>query len=86
MQKINTMAISVAIIEDHTEFRQSLVYLISSFSDYSVSWAFSSVEEALKKFVPTEVLLLERMGISLKNRAQIKSWMPLFKLPKGARP
>lgn len=75
MQKINTMAISVAIIEDHTEFRQSLVYLISSFSDYSVSWAFSSVEEALKKFVPTEVLLLD---INLPGLSGIEA-IQLFK-------
>lgn len=75
LQKINAMAISVAIIEDHTEFRQSLVYLISSFSDYSVSWAFSSVEEALKKFVPTEVLLLD---INLPGLSGIEA-IQLFK-------
>ena len=30
------MGISVGIVEDHSEFRQSLVYLISSFSESKV--------------------------------------------------
>ncbi|MFZ4547759.1 MAG: LuxR C-terminal-related transcriptional regulator [Bacteroidales bacterium] len=53
------MAISIGIVEDHTEFRQSLVFLISSFSDYSVAWSYSSVEEALDNFVETDVMLLD---------------------------
>ncbi|MFZ4549768.1 MAG: response regulator, partial [Bacteroidales bacterium] len=53
------MAISVGIVEDHSEFRQSLVYLISSFSDYSVAWSYSSVEEALENYIETDVMLLD---------------------------
>ncbi len=53
------MAISIGIVEDHTEFRQSLVYLISSFSDYTVSWSYSSVEDALENYTETDVILLD---------------------------
>lgn len=53
------MAISIGIVEDHTEFRQSLVYLISSFSDYSVAWSYSSVEDALENYTETDVILLD---------------------------
>jgi DNA-binding NarL/FixJ family response regulator len=51
------------------------VYLISSFSDYTVSWAYSSVEEALKKFAPTEVLLLD---INLPGLSGIEA-IPMIK-------
>ena len=53
------MAISIGIVEDHTEFRQSLVYLISSFTDYTVSWSYPSVEEALADYTETDVMLLD---------------------------
>ena len=53
------MAISTGIIEDHSEFRQSLVYLLSSFSEYSVSWAYPSVEDALEHFQETDIILLD---------------------------
>jgi DNA-binding NarL/FixJ family response regulator len=69
------MAISLGIIEDHSEFRQSLVYLVSSFSDYSVKWAFGSVEEALGSFTDVDVMLLD---INLPNMAGTEA-IPLFK-------
>lgn len=69
------MAISVGIVEDHTEFRQSLVYLISSLSDYKVAWAFSSVEEAREKYIETDVMLLD---INLPGLSGIEA-IPLFK-------
>lgn len=53
------MAISIGIVEDHSEFRQSLVYLISSFSDYSIVWAHPSVEDALEGYVEADVILLD---------------------------
>jgi DNA-binding NarL/FixJ family response regulator len=53
------MAVSVGIIEDHSEFRQSLVYLISSFSDFSVAWSYSSAEEAIESNVNTDIVLLD---------------------------
>ncbi|MEI6059755.1 MAG: response regulator transcription factor [Bacteroidota bacterium] len=53
------MAISIGIVEDHSEFRQSLVYLISSFSGYSIGWSFPSAEEAMQNYTATDVVLLD---------------------------
>jgi DNA-binding NarL/FixJ family response regulator len=53
------MSISVGIVEDHSEFRQSLVYLISSHSGFSLAWSFPSVEDALENYTETDVLLLD---------------------------
>jgi len=69
------MSISIGIVEDHTEFRHSLVYLISSFSEYKVEWAYSSVEEALKNLTETDVLLLD---INLPGLTGLEA-IPLFK-------
>lgn len=69
------MAISVGIVEDHSEFRQSLVFLISSFTEYSVEWSYSSVEEALENYTETDVLLLD---INLPGMTGIEA-IPLFK-------
>jgi DNA-binding NarL/FixJ family response regulator len=69
------MSISIGIVEDHSEFRQSLVYLISSFSDYSVAWSYSSVEEALDNYSETDVLLLD---INLPGMTGLEA-IPLFK-------
>lgn len=52
------MPISIGIVEDHDEFRQSLCYLISSFSRYEVLWACSSAEEAFQ-CQETDVVLLD---------------------------
>lgn len=69
------MGIAVGIVEDHTEFRQSLVYLISSYSDYSVAWSYSSVEEALDNYSETDIILLD---INLPGLSGIEA-IPLFK-------
>ncbi len=69
------MSISIGIVEDHTEFRQSLEYVISSFSDYTVSWAYSSVEEALENNTEPDLLLLD---INLPGLTGIEA-IPLFK-------
>jgi len=69
------MAISVGIVEDHSEFRQSLVYLISSFTEYQVEWSYASVEEALDKATETDVLLLD---INLPGVSGIEA-IPLFR-------
>ncbi len=53
------MAITIGIVEDHTEFRQSLIYLIASFSDYQLAWSYPSVEEALEHFQQTDIILLD---------------------------
>ena len=69
------MSIKIGIVEDHSEFRQSLVFLISSFSGYSVEWSYSSVEEALENFSETDVILLD---INLPGLSGIEA-IPLFK-------
>jgi len=69
------MSISIGIVEDHSEFRQSLVFLISSFSEYTVEWSYSSVEEALENFSETDVVLLD---INLPGVSGIEA-IPLFK-------
>ena len=69
------MSITIGIVEDHSEFRQSLVYLISSFSEYTVAWSYSSVEEALENFTETDVILLD---INLPGLSGIEA-IPLFK-------
>lgn len=69
------MHISIGIVEDHSEFRQSLVYLISSFSEYKLAWSYSSVEEALENFTETDVVLLD---INLPGMTGIEA-IPLFK-------
>ena len=55
----NIMPITIGIVEDHSAFRESLVYLVSSYADYSIAWAYPSVEEALAKFTPADVMLLD---------------------------
>jgi DNA-binding NarL/FixJ family response regulator len=69
------MAISIGIVEDHTEFRQSLVYLISCFSGYHIAWAYPSVEEALECYTGTDVMLLD---INLPGLTGLEA-IPLFK-------
>jgi DNA-binding NarL/FixJ family response regulator len=53
------MAVSVGIVEDHAEFRKSLVFLVSSIEDYKVIWSFGSVEEAIEKGYTPDVVLLD---------------------------
>lgn len=46
-------------MEDHTEFRQSLEYLISSNACCTLAWSFPSVEEALDRYCKSDVMLLD---------------------------
>lgn len=73
------MNITVGIVEDHTDFRQSLEYLISSQTDLSLGWSFASVEEALENFSAADILLLD---INLPNISGIEA-IQMFK-KKGA--
>lgn len=69
------MSIAIGIVEDHTEFRQSLVFLLSSLSEYKVAWAYSSVEDTLENDIETDVILLD---INLPGLTGIEA-IPLFK-------
>ena len=69
-----TMSIRIGIVEDHSEFRQSLCFLIASYSDFSVIWSCSSVEEAFRQ-EQADVLLLD---INLPGQSGIDA-IPSFK-------
>jgi DNA-binding NarL/FixJ family response regulator len=53
------MMVGIGIVEDHTEFRQSLEYLVSSVPEYHLTWSFSSAEEALNAKDLPDVILLD---------------------------
>lgn len=53
------MNISVGLVEDHTEFRQSMVFLIDSSPAFEVQWAYGSAEEALHRYSPVDIVLLD---------------------------
>ncbi|MEI7828527.1 MAG: response regulator transcription factor [Prolixibacteraceae bacterium] len=53
------MSVSVGIVEDHEEFRKSLVFLVSSTKEYVVAWSYGSVEEAVESKAATDVVLLD---------------------------
>ena len=69
------MEISIGIVEDHSEFRQSLVFLLSSFPGYRVEWAMGSAEEAIGSNVPADIILLD---INLPNLTGVEA-IPFFK-------
>jgi DNA-binding NarL/FixJ family response regulator len=69
------MEITIGIVEDHSEFRQSLVFLISSFTDYKVVWAMGSAQEALESQIPADIILLD---INLPDLTGIEA-IPFFK-------
>jgi len=58
-EKKYTMAVTVGIVEDHEEFKKSLVFLVSSVPDYRVLWSNGSVEEAMDHKDGPDVLLLD---------------------------
>lgn len=69
------MTITIGLVEDHLEFRKSLEYLISSFTDYTVAWSYASVEETLDNYSETDVILLD---INLPGLSGLEA-IPLFK-------
>jgi DNA-binding NarL/FixJ family response regulator len=69
------MEIAIGIVEDHSEFRQSLVFLISSFTDYKVVWALGSVKEALDHPAAADIILLD---INLPGLSGIQA-IPMFR-------
>lgn len=53
------MVIKVGLVEDHSEFRQSLIYLISTRSHLQLVWAYATAEEAINRYEPVDVILLD---------------------------
>ncbi len=67
--------ISIAIVEDHREFREGLVSFISFSPGYNCKANFSSVEAALAGIPEVEVVLLD---INLPGKSGIEA-IPLLK-------
>lgn len=53
------MPIKVAIVEDHTEYRESISFILQSTEGFSCTGKFSSVNDALKNPTKTDVILLD---------------------------
>lgn len=64
----------VGIIEDHRDFRQGLIFLLSSTGDFSVEWNFDSAEAALELSTDADVILLD---INLPRMSGIEAIIPL---------
>jgi DNA-binding NarL/FixJ family response regulator len=69
------MEIKIGIVEDHSEFRQGLGFLVSAVPGYEVAWAYGSAEEALKIGSEVDVMLLD---INLPGLSGIEA-VPQFK-------
>ncbi len=65
----------ISIIEDHTEFRHSLEFIIGSFSDFQLMSSVGSVEAYLQQPADAEVLLLD---INLPGMSGLDA-LPLLK-------
>ena len=77
------MAISIGIVELHSEFRQSLEYLISTSTDFKLIWSYSTTEEALGDGRQTDIVLLDinPQGISgIQSIPLLKQKHPLRKI------
>ena len=53
------MEIRVAIVEDHDDFREGLCHLIQNTEGFKCVGAFTSVEEALRKFPESDIVLMD---------------------------
>jgi DNA-binding NarL/FixJ family response regulator len=67
--------IRVAIVEDHADFREGLIHMLTSAGRFVIAGAFNSVESALDDFPACDVLLLD---INLPGKSGIES-IPLFR-------
>jgi DNA-binding NarL/FixJ family response regulator len=72
----------VTIIEDHDDFREGFAHVVNFTEGFSCSGAFASVEEALRKFPPTDVILLD---IHLPGKSGTESIGSLKRLAPSAR-
>ena len=68
------MKITVGIVEDHKDFRQSLSFLLASSGKFDVVWAFESAESALNRSTDVSVILLD---INLPQMSGIEAIVPL---------
>lgn len=67
--------IRVVIVEDHADFREGLVHMLSATDGFTVVGKFGSVEKSLIEFPECDVILLD---INLPGRSGIES-IPLIK-------
>lgn len=67
--------IKVAIIEDHSDYREGLAHLLNSTDGFNCVAKYQSVEQAIQHFVEPDVLL---MDIHLPGKSGIES-IPFFK-------
>lgn len=70
-----TRELRVAIIEDHSDFREGLSHMISATEGFACVGKFGSVEKALEHFPDCDVLLLD---INLPGKSGIES-IPLIR-------
>jgi len=69
------MKISVGIVEDHKDYRESLTYLLASSGEFAVEWSFDSAESVLENSTEVDVILLD---INLPEMSGIEA-IPLLK-------
>lgn len=73
------MAIRVALVEDHRDFREGLAFLINNSPGYTCAGTFVSVEDALNNIKPVDVILLD---IALPGQSGIDGMQQLkHKIP-----
>ncbi|MEI6174669.1 MAG: response regulator transcription factor [Bacteroidota bacterium] len=53
------MGISVGIVEDNKDYRESLTWLLASDGQFNVDWSFDSAELALEHGTEVDVILLD---------------------------
>jgi DNA-binding NarL/FixJ family response regulator len=63
------VSIRVAIIEDHDDFREGLFHILQATEGFRCAGSYSSVEEALKRFSPSDIVL---MDIGLPGKSGIE--------------
>jgi DNA-binding NarL/FixJ family response regulator len=68
------MTIRVAIVEDHDDFREGLFHILEATEGFKCVGRFASVEEALRKFVGADVVL---MDIGLPGQSGIDGIRPI---------
>lgn len=78
----NVMAITVGLVEDHSEFRHSLEYLISTNTQLMLAWSFASAEEALNRYDDADIILLDINLHGLSGIEAIRLFKQKYPAPK----